>query len=189
MRRREVLTAAAVLVLRAAAGPALAQDRPPLTGRFLLEDQDGRPVDQDSYGGRLRLMTFGYTYCPDICPTTLATMAAALDRLGPQAAQVVPIFVSVDPGRDTPAHLKQYLAAFGPRFVGLTGTPAQVADAARNFRVRYAVRPAENGDPAAYTVDHTAGIYVMDRQGLFLAKLGHLEGAEGVAERLRSYLG
>jgi protein SCO1/2 len=172
-----------------APGAAYGQEAPALSGRFMLVDQDGRTVDQDSYRGKLRVMTFGYTFCPDICPTTLATIAGALDQLGPLADQVAPIFVSVDPGRDTPAHLKQYLASFHPRLVGLTGTAEEVAVAARNFHVRYAINPSTDGNTANYTVDHSAGIYIMDRDGRFLAKFGYQEGASGVAERIRGFLG
>ncbi|MDA8229945.1 MAG: SCO family protein [Magnetospirillum sp.] len=158
-----------------------------LSGRFLLTDQDGRRVDQDSYRGKVRVMSFGYTYCPDVCPTTLATIAAAMDKLGADADQVVPIFVSVDPKRDSPSHLKEYLAAFDKRLVGLTGTDGEVAAAARNFHVRYTVNAPE-GTADNYTVDHTAGVFIMDRDGRFLAKLGHLVTADDLAARILGYL-
>ncbi len=183
--------AAALTVVGSGAGPgaAYAQEATALSGRFLLVDQDGQTVDQDSFRGKLRVMTFGYTFCPDICPTTLATIAAALDRLGPLADRVAPIFVSVDPKRDSPAHLKQYLASFSPRLIGLTGTAEEVAVAARNFHVRYAIVPSSDGNPADYTIDHSAGIFILDGDGHFLAKLGYQEGASGVAARIRSFLG
>ncbi|MBI5165111.1 MAG: SCO family protein [Magnetospirillum sp.] len=184
MRASAFLMLLALLLLLAV--PATAQTA--VTGRFRLDDHDGHRVTQDSYAGKLRLMTFGYTYCPDICPTSLGTMAGALTLLGDAAAQVVPIFVTVDPQRDTAAHLKDYLDAFGPRFVGLTGTARMVDDAAKAFRVRYVIHPPAAGEPDSYVVDHSAGIYIMDRDGAFLAKLPHLMGADEVAERLRPLL-
>lgn len=156
-----------------------------VTGRFRLTDHDGRPVTEATYTGRVRVVTFGYTFCPDICPTTLSTVAAALDMLGSKVEQVVPLFVTVDPRRDSAAHLKDYMSAFGPRFVGLTGTTEQVEDAARAFRVRYALQPPlDPADPNTYFVDHSAGIYIMDRAGGFAAKLGHRAEPEELAARL-----
>jgi protein SCO1 len=187
--------AAAVLAALTAA-PAPGWAAPPqqsaqavFSGRFDLVDQDGRAVTEDSYAGHFRVMTFGYTFCPDICPTTLGTIATTLDRLGPAAAQVEAIFVSVDPERDTPAHLKEYVAAFHPRMVGLSGTAAQVAAAARSFKVRYARQPATDGDPDHYTVDHSAGIFILDRNGAFIAKLGYRATPDELTERLRPLLG
>lgn len=174
--------AAALLCLIALTFPARASE---VTGRFSLSDHDGRPVTEATYAGKVRMMTFGYTFCPDICPTTLSTMAAALDMLGPKAAQVAALFVTVDPQRDTAAHLKEYTAAFGPGFVGLTGTQDQVDEAARAFRVRYAIQPPHDpAEPSVYFVDHSAGIYIMDRNGGFVAKLGHRSDPEEVAARL-----
>lgn len=156
-----------------------------VTGQFALINADGAPVTQASYDGKVRVMTFGYTFCPDICPTTLNTMAGAMDLLGPKAAQVVPIFISVDPRRDKPAHLKDYMTAFGPEFVGLTGDQAAVDDAAKAFKVRYVLNPPQDAnDPETYFVDHSAGIFIMDRQGRFVAKLGHRSDPDELAARL-----
>lgn len=175
-------------LLGAATPPAVqAQEETRVSGRFLLTDMNGRALSDEAYGGRLRLVTFGYTYCPDICPTTLNTMAATLDLLGPDKAKVAALFISVDPERDSPAHLKDYLASF-PDIIGLTGTEAQVAAAARNFKVRYERQKPEGDDPWAYAVDHTASIFIMDRQGNFLARLPHMSAPDRVAERVRSYL-
>lgn len=160
-----------------------------VTGRFHLQTHDGRMVTETSFAGRVRVVAFGYTFCPDICPTTLSTVAQALDLLGPGAEQVVPLFITVDPGRDTPAHLRGYMEAFGPSFVGLTGTVEMVDEAARAFNARYALQPpADPADPTTYFVDHSAGIYVMDRQGAFVAKLGHRATPEELAERLTEVL-
>ena len=192
--RQSLLWSALAMALAVAvpgASPASADMLAPalaMTGRFQLIDQDGHAVTEASYAGRVRMMTFGYTFCPDICPTTLALMAAVMERLGPDANRVVPIFVTVDARRDTPARLKQYVAAFDPRFVGLSGSPEAVDAAARNFRVRYRINPSDNGDPEAYSVDHSAGIYIMDSAGRFLAKLPHQLDADDITGRLRPYL-
>jgi len=190
MTLRMLLMGLAVWGVMTAPSPARAEEPMParVTGQFTLVDQDGRPVTEASYGGALRVMTFGYTFCPDICPTTLAAIAAAMDLLGPDAAQVVPIFVTVDPRRDTPAVLKSYVAAFHPRMAGLSGTPEAVETAARNFRVRFVVNAPTGTDPLNYTVDHSAGIYIMGRDGRFLAKLAHLAPPEDIAGRIRGLL-
>lgn len=177
---------AALLGLLILAVPARAAE---VTGRFALTDQDGRAVTEASYDGRVRMITFGYTFCPDICPTTLSTMASALDLLGARAAQVAPLFITVDPARDTADHLKEYVAAFGPGFVGLTGSREQVDAAASAFRVRYALQPPmDTANPNMYFVDHSAGIFIMDRHGAFVAKLGHRSDPEEVAARLNEVL-
>ena len=188
---RKILTALVVLVLLTglAALPAQAAedaDRA-VVGRFLLTDMNGRPVTDESYSGKIRLMVFGYTYCPDVCPTALNTLSMALDLLGPDKTKVAALFVSVDPERDTPAHLKDYMASF-PEVTGLTGSAAQVAAAAYNFKARYEKQPAPDGDPAAYSIDHTASIYIMDRAGNFLARMPHASAPDRLAERVRGYL-
>lgn len=171
-----------------AADPVEEQERQ-VTGRFLLDTHDGQRVTADSFEGSLRLMAFGYTFCPDVCPTALSTMAAALDELGPDAGQVIPMFVTVDPERDTPVRLKEYVGSFGPRFIGLTGTRAMIDGAARQFKVSYKIHPpAQGDDPDVYVVDHSAGIYIMGRQGQFLARLAHTATARDVSDRIRQIL-
>lgn len=133
-------------------------------GPFTLTDQDGRTLHEADFRGKLMLVYFGYTFCPDLCPTELALITTALQKLGPAAKEVQPIFVTIDPARDTPSVLKQYLANFYPTFVGLTGTPAEVAAIAREYRVYY----AKEGDPKAtsgYLVDHTGFVYLQGRSG------------------------
>src|ERR1700742_4940604 len=98
-------------------------------GPYALTDQDGRPRSSTDFRGKFQLIYFGYSFCPDVCPTTLAIMAAAMDKLGPSQDRIIPIFITVDPERDKPAVLKKYLAAFGPRFVGLTRSPQEIAQA------------------------------------------------------------
>ena len=141
------------------AGNQAQQTSVTIGGPFSLIDQNGERRTDKDYRGKFMLVYFGYTYCPDVCPTTLAVLSAALDKLGTKADDVVPVFISVDPKRDTPETLKSYLAAFGPRFVGLTGTDEEVATAAKAYRVFYQVHPGEGG---AYTLDHSSVIYLMD---------------------------
>lgn len=130
-----------------------------LGGPFSLVDQSGKAVTERDFAGRWMLVYFGYSFCPDVCPTELGTMAAALDAMGPAGATVVPAFISVDPQRDTPAHLADYVSRFHPRMQGLTGTPEQVAEAARRYRVYYArVQRPENTD---YLMDHSSFIYLV----------------------------
>ena len=136
-------------------------------GSFSLTDQDGVLRSDKDYRGKYLLVFFGYTYCPDVCPTTLAVMKAALEMMGSRADRVVPLFITVDPKRDTPAKLKEYLSSFGPRFVGLTGDDSAIASVAKEYRVYYRMRPAENG--AEYTVDHSGVVYLMDGSGDFVA--------------------
>lgn len=156
-------------------------------GPFTLVDQNGRPRSERDFRGRFMLVTFGYTHCPDICPVTVQAIGDTLDQLGPAADQVAGIFVSVDPQRDTPAALKDYVESVSPRIVALTGTAAQVAAAARAYRVYYRI----GGDPARdpnYTVDHTALLYLMDREGRFVTHFTHQTPPEAMAAAIRRVL-
>jgi protein SCO1/2 len=128
-------------------------------GPIALVDQAGKPVTESNFAGKFALIFFGYTTCPDVCPTELSAMATALDQLGPKADQVVPVFITVDPERDTPEVVGQYAQAFYPRMVGLTGTPEQVAKAAKAFRVYY--QKAEVQGSSTYLMDHSAFTYLM----------------------------
>jgi protein SCO1/2 len=176
-----------LLIVLAAVPAARADEAPRITGRFLLTDMNGKTVTDEAYRGKIRLVTFGYTFCPDICPTTLNTLSVALEHLGTDRNKVVTLFISVDPERDTPAHLKEYLNAF-PAIMGLSGTSEQVAAAARNFKVRYERQKPDGGDASAYAVDHSASIYIMDREGNYLARMPHISAPDRVAERVKSYL-
>jgi protein SCO1 len=134
---------------------------PPLN--FTLTRDDGQAVTQKAYAGKLVLLYFGYTHCPDVCPTTLADLATAIKRLGPDADKVRVLFVSVDPARDIPVVLKSYVNAFGPWFVGLTGTQAQLVDLTKRYRVAYRLgAPDGHGN---YTVYHSSAVFIFDRQG------------------------
>ena len=157
-------------------------------GPFTLTDQNGRTVTERDFRGRFMLIHFGYTYCPDICPTSLTTMADAIDQLGADGEQVVPLFISVDPKRDTPEQLKMYVGYFHPRLVGLTGTPEQVAAVAKAYRIYYAVANGKGNDAEDYTMDHTAIIYLMGRKGEFRAHFPYQTPAAAIAARIREFL-
>lgn len=134
-----------------------------LGGPFTLTDQTGREVTERDFTGRFLLIYFGFTYCPDVCPTELGTMAAALDTMGPAGERVTPILITIDPERDTPAQLADYVSRFHPRMLGLTGTPQQIAQVARAYRVYYAkVRPRDSGD---YLMDHSSFTYFVGPDG------------------------
>lgn len=140
---------------------------PQVGGPFSLRDHEDRAVSDATYRGKTQLIFFGYTNCPDICPLGLARIAEVMDALGADAAKVQPIFITVDPRRDTPAVMKSYVEHFDPRMVGLTGTSEQVTAAAKAFRVYFKI----HGDPATnpnYLVDHSGFIYVMNREGGFV---------------------
>lgn len=141
-------------------------DKVELGGPFTLTDQNGQKRSDSEFRGKYMLVFFGYTFCPDVCPTTLAVMAAALDKMGAGADRIVPIFITVDPERDKPEVLKAYLSAFGPRFVGLTGTEDEITAAAKAYRVYV---QAHKDEGANYPVDHSGVVYLMDKSGAFLA--------------------
>ena len=129
------------------------------------------------------LVYFGYTYCPDVCPTTLNAVAAALDKLGPKAKDLAPIFITVDPHRDTPAVMKRYTAAFSPALIGLTGTPEEIAEVAKEYRVYYAKHVTGPG-PDDYSMDHSSIIYLMGPNGQFIAPIDAEGSAQQMAEKI-----
>lgn len=139
-------------------------------GPFSLIDGDGKPVSDQTWRGKYMLVYFGYTFCPDVCPTTLSTVGDALDRLGTKADRVQPIFITVDPKRDRPAVVKDYAAAFGPRVAGLTGSAEQIAAVAKAYRVYYAEHRNGPG-PDDYTMDHSSILYLMGPDGRFVAPI------------------
>jgi protein SCO1/2 len=130
---------------------------------FALTDHNGKPRTLADFRGKVVVLFFGYTQCPDVCPTTMAELANVMQQLGPQAAQVQVLFVTLDPERDTPALLAQYVPAFDQRFLGLYGDAAATAKVAKEFKVFYSKVPGAT--PGSYTIDHTAGSYVFDREG------------------------
>lgn len=156
--------------------------------RYLLAGPGGQAISDESFRGRFQLISFGYTYCPDICPTTLVEMAEILKQLGEEAPKVQTIFVSVDPERDTLAVLKNYTAFFDPRILGLTGSPELVQRAARNFKVRYAKVSTPGEDPGRYAVDHSAGMYLLGPEGSFIKKFAYGRPINEIIAEIRDFL-
>jgi protein SCO1/2 len=174
--------AVAVLIATSAVLPALAQDPDPeraarwmddlmwgrghVGGPFELIDQGGKRRSDADFRGKLLIIYFGYTYCPDICPTDLTQIGLALDRLGELGKDVQPLFISLDPERDTPQVLERYVPSFHPRLIGLTGTPGQIRAVADSYMAYYAkYAPTDGG---VYLIDHTGLIYLMGRSGVYL---------------------
>ena len=159
--------------------------REAIGGPFALTDHTGRPRTDTDFRGKLMLVYFGFTYCPDICPTDLQSIGLALDKLGPAADGVQPLFITVDPERDTAQHLADYVPMFYPRLIGLTGGAAAIHNAAEAYRVYYARVPLKDDD---YTVDHSAFIYLMDRDGKYLGFFPPGTPPESIAETIRQRL-
>lgn len=151
-------------------------------GPFRLVTQDGRMLSDSDLKGHPFAIFFGFTHCPEICPTTLAELSSALDELGPSAKDFRVLFVSLDPARDDPAALKSYLQSFDPRIVGLTGPQEDIAAVAKAYRVYWRTVPGSDGD---YTLDHTAITYLMDRSGRYAGIIGYAEPHGEVVKRLR----
>src|SRR5205823_889985 len=167
---------------RGAAGTLLASA---IGGPFRLVDQNGNTVTDADLKGKWSLVYFGYTHCPDACPTALNDIAIALDQLGPKREAVRSVFITVDPERDTPEVLKDYVASFDAQILALSGSPEEIARAAKAYRVYYAKRPEPWGD---YSMDHSSVIYVMDPEGRFTASFTHQSTPEEIAERLKKLL-
>jgi protein SCO1 len=154
-------------------------------GPFVLTDQDGKTRSDRDFRSQWVLLYFGYSFCPDVCPTTLARMADALDKLGPLAGRVTPLFVTVDPGHDTPKVLKAYLASFGPRFVGLTGALPAITKTAHEYRVYFAKHPIDGG---GYAIDHSSTIYLIGPNGEFVTYYDEDTQPDAIAADLRQRL-
>lgn len=170
------------LLMRAGHSPdAPVPAKPDITADFTLIDQHGRRVSSGDFAGRYMLVYFGFTFCPDICPLGLQTMSDALDRFDGTA--IDPVFITVDPERDTPEAMRDYVAHFHPRLIGLTGSPDAIAHAARGFKVFYRKVPDPDA-PDDYTVDHSSIFYLMSPDGTYLAHFDHNATAETMADKL-----
>jgi protein SCO1 len=167
-----------VLPMRATTSPVT------IGGPFTLVAPDGTTVTEQTYRGKWLLVYFGFTFCPDTCPTTLLEVAAALEKLGPDADKLQPLFITVDPLRDTPAVMGNYTQSFHPRIIGLTGTPQQIAAVAQEYGVYYA--PHRTG-PAAedYVMDHGTYLYLMDPHGKFVRGFDADTPGDRLAEAVR----
>ena len=153
---------------------------------FALTDHTGKLRTLADFKGKAVVVFFGYTQCPDVCPTTMVEMANVMKQLGPQADSVQVLFVTVDPERDTPALLSKYVPAFDPRFLGLSGDKAATEKVAKEFKVFYQKVPGKQ--PGSYTMDHTAGSYVFDPQGRVRLFVRHGQGAEPIVHDLKILL-
>ena len=153
---------------------------------FALAGHDGKPRTLADFHGKVVVLFFGYTQCPDVCPTTLSELAEAMKRLGPDAERVQVLFATVDPERDTPELLAQYVPAFNPSFLGLTGDAEATARTAKEFRIMYQKQPGRN--PGAYTMDHSAGTFVFDPQGRLRLYVSYGQGPEVFVHDIRELL-
>lgn len=174
----------------AASHTAISDDEAPgsIIPRYLLQDPYGRPVSNEDFRGRFQLIAFGYTYCPDICPTTLVEMAEILKTLGSKASRLQAIFITVDPERDTGKVLKTYTEFFDPRILGLTGSPLLVRRAADNFRIRYAKVQEPGASAGPYAVDHSAGMILLGPDGQVIRKFAFATPVAELSERIGAYI-
>jgi cytochrome oxidase Cu insertion factor (SCO1/SenC/PrrC family) len=162
-------------------------NREPVGGPFALIDHAGTPRTDKDFKGKLLLVYFGFTFCPDLCPTDLQAIGLALDRLGDAGEAVQPLFITVDPERDTPAHLADYVPFFHPRLIGLSGDPAAIREVARAYKVFYAKAPRTDG--SGYTVDHSGYVYLMDRAGQYLGFFPPGTPADQMVDVIRPLVG
>lgn len=201
LTRRRGAAGAAVLTLALASAFIAGCDRAPGGGpafkaidvsgadfgrELALPDAAGRPRSLADFRGKVTVIFFGYAQCPDVCPTTLAELAQARRALGPAGQDVQGVFVTVDPERDTPEMLKAYVASFDPSFVALRGSPEQTREAAKAFKIFYARVPGKT--EGSYTVDHTAGAYILDREARLRLFTRHGTGAEALVHDLKLLL-
>ncbi len=191
-QRRAALVAIAVLAAVGAAWPSAAaaqdEDAAPARPRYLLQRPDGRAVTPDDFRGRFQLVTFGFTSCPDVCPTTLLDLQQVLRELGPRAARLQAIFVTVDPQRDSAVVLKAYTEAFDARILGLGGPEALVRRAADAFKVRYEKVQEPGAAPDVYTMDHSAGLYLLGPDGQWLQRFVHGAPVAEIVTRLEAWM-
>ena len=161
--------------------------QPSIGGTFTLVDQNGRTFTDADLEGKPSLIYFGYTFCPDVCPTSLLLMETAAEKLGPDGPKKINlVFITIDPDRDKPELMKGYVTSFGPTIEGLTGTPEQVAAAAKAYRVYYQKVPGKDGAP--YLMDHSSVIYLLDRHGRFVTHFTDQSKAETIAEAVKRQL-
>jgi len=165
----------------------LLSGRAPVGGPFELTDQTGHRRTDADFQGKLVVLYFGYTYCPDVCPTELQSISLALDKLGAAATTVQPLFITVDPERDTPARLADFVSSFHPRLIGLTGSLAEIRKTAIAYRTFFAKAGATTADH--YSVDHTGFIYLLGKDGRYLGFLPPSLSPDAIADAIRARLG
>src|SRR5713101_5216108 len=179
-----VLCFGVALMLSGRLSAPVAQQIAAIGGPFKLTDQNGRTVSDQDLKGRPFLVFFGFTHCPDVCPTTLFDVSELMRSLGPDADRARALFITVDPERDTPAVMKDYLSSFDPHLSGLSGDPAAVAAVAKSYRVYFEKVPLDQG---GYTMDHTAIVYLMDKEGRFVAPFSLKRTTDAAVADLRRY--
>ena len=188
LSRRLLLLAGAALLLGCGDKPLPFKSKPypdaPMAASFTLTDQFGQPRALADFRGKIVSLFFGFTHCPDICPTHLARQAEVMRQLGPKASDVVVLFVSLDPERDTPEALKNYMNAFDPRFIALTGTPDETAKVARQYKIYWQKTPLPDS-ALIYTIDHTTNSFVIDRKGRLRLVVPHEMSAADVTHDLQ----
>ena len=155
-------------------------------GPFTLTDHTGKRVTEKDFQGRFTLIYFGYTYCPDVCPAELQVISAAIDQLGEKGDKVTPVFVTVDPERDTVKQMASYVVNFHKRLVGLTGNPSEIREAAKAYRVYYA--KSKDGSATDYLMDHSSIVYLMSPQGKYLAHFSYGTGVDEMARGIAKFL-
>jgi protein SCO1/2 len=188
MRRRNFLALAGAAALAGCGGKPVQFQNVDVTGAdygrdFDLIDHQGKPRKLADFRGKTVIVFFGFTQCPDVCPTTLMELAEVMKALGPAADQVQVLFITVDPERDTPALLAEYVPRFDPRFIGLTGDPQAITATAKEFKVFYQKVPGSK--PGSYSMDHTAGSYVIDRAGRLRLFVRHGQGIQALVHDLK----
>ena len=167
--------------------PLPAVGKAQIGGPFSLIDHTGKRVTDKDFRGHFLLVFFGFTFCPDVCPAALQVMTAALDRLGSKAERVTPLFITIDPERDTPARLAQYVQSFHPRLIGLTGTPDEIRAAASTFRV-FHKKVKDESSSSDYVMEHTSIIYLMDPAGEFVTHFTHATPVDAIVAGLARVL-
>ena len=180
-----VLCFGVILIVTGRVSAPVAQQIATIGGPFQLVDQNGRTLSDRDLKGRPFLVFFGFTHCPDVCPTALFEMSEILRALGPDAGRTRALFITVDPERDTPAVIKDYLSSFDPHLIGLTGDPAAIAAVAKAYRVYFKKVPLDGG---GYSMDHTAIVYLMDKEGRFVAPFNLKRTTEAAVADLRKHL-
>lgn len=200
MSFRTAVRASIILTAMAVAGPIAADEMPsaarlmddlmwgrgPIGGPFALVDHTGKLRSDAEFRGKLLVIYFGYTYCPDVCPTDLMAIAQAVDSLGPAGEMIQPIFISVDPERDTPDRLAEYVSAFHPRMIGMTGTPDQVRKVALSYKAYYA--KVSEGNGTDYAIEHTGVVYLVGLSGEYLGFIPPQTSSERLVEIFRKEL-
>lgn len=175
-----------IMISQAPPQSALATGKALVGGPFSLVDGTGKRVTEKDFAGRKMLVFFGFTSCPDVCPGGLQVIASALEKLGTKSDKVAPLFITLDPERDTPAKVAEYAKSFSPKLTGLSGTPEEVTAAAKAYRVYYKKVPGS--DASTYTLDHTSIIYLMDESGQYLAHYPYPVTVDELAKRLDTAL-